>query len=341
MATIGEDILICSICMDVFENPKMLPCQHSFCNDCLLSFIQKKRTCVIGRLHSFHCPLCRHEVLLEKKDDVDVSFPTNYLLSTLLETRREDIYKPFIMTKNKSSEKHTQTVTKTERKKTRTLGTQIKRCKTANIAVQTKGNDINLQNRYIQTDESRLTKSINKGTQTVEPISSIEEDISTNQNVMKQSTTNENASNFIGHTLPEEQMMRQTGHCVYFIMIFTFLLLTVFVFRDHDFYTNYLKYEIEQLIEKMKQLNISLISNGYSGSFWSSNYGSDLPNGSELSFLGFAISLYVLLLLVLALVTEKLPLRPVINVRRWLRLERRRQYRRRLKRSMEGLKFKR
>ena len=30
-----QNILECSICLDEFKQPKMLPCQHSFCEECL------------------------------------------------------------------------------------------------------------------------------------------------------------------------------------------------------------------------------------------------------------------------------------------------------------------
>ena len=44
------DHLICSICMDVLENPKQAPCQHSFCNDCIREWLDSgNHTCPVDR----------------------------------------------------------------------------------------------------------------------------------------------------------------------------------------------------------------------------------------------------------------------------------------------------
>ncbi|XP_069568742.1 E3 ubiquitin-protein ligase TRIM39-like [Brachyistius frenatus] len=43
--------LFCTVCHDVFENPVLLPCSHSFCKDCIKSWWLTKR------LHE--CPVCK------------------------------------------------------------------------------------------------------------------------------------------------------------------------------------------------------------------------------------------------------------------------------------------
>ena len=44
------DHLICSICMDVLENPKQAPCQHSFCNTCIREWLDNgNHTCPVDR----------------------------------------------------------------------------------------------------------------------------------------------------------------------------------------------------------------------------------------------------------------------------------------------------
>ena len=44
------DHLMCSICMDVLENPKQAPCQHSFCNTCIREWLDNgNHTCPVDR----------------------------------------------------------------------------------------------------------------------------------------------------------------------------------------------------------------------------------------------------------------------------------------------------
>ena len=53
--------LECSICLDIFKQPKLLPCFHVFCKSpCLEKLVAKDR-------HSLTCPTCRHIVPLSKK----------------------------------------------------------------------------------------------------------------------------------------------------------------------------------------------------------------------------------------------------------------------------------
>ena len=75
-----EKILECPICLDQIENPKMLPCQHSFCmTKCLENLLELKR-----KRKQVTCPMCR------KKFPVPVcGFPNNYVLQNLLEKQKE------------------------------------------------------------------------------------------------------------------------------------------------------------------------------------------------------------------------------------------------------------
>ena len=49
----------CSICMDIFKNPKLIPCHHSFCYKCLEDYVKVNLS--NGR---FNCPMCRKSVEL-------------------------------------------------------------------------------------------------------------------------------------------------------------------------------------------------------------------------------------------------------------------------------------
>ena len=46
--------LSCSICLDTFKDPRVLPCVHSFCYGCLEGWISKSRSS-----QTITCPLCR------------------------------------------------------------------------------------------------------------------------------------------------------------------------------------------------------------------------------------------------------------------------------------------
>ena len=37
-----EELLKCTICLEQFKNPKMLPCQHTFCGYCLQNLVKNR-----------------------------------------------------------------------------------------------------------------------------------------------------------------------------------------------------------------------------------------------------------------------------------------------------------
>uniref|UniRef100_A0A3B4TJV9 Uncharacterized protein n=1 Tax=Seriola dumerili TaxID=41447 RepID=A0A3B4TJV9_SERDU len=49
--TLKEEGLCCLLCCDIFIDPVLLPCSHSFCKDCLKSWWREKLT--------RHCPVCK------------------------------------------------------------------------------------------------------------------------------------------------------------------------------------------------------------------------------------------------------------------------------------------
>ncbi|KAI8509634.1 hypothetical protein Bbelb_120620 [Branchiostoma belcheri] len=58
-ASLGEQFqeeLSCSICLELFTRPKVLPCQHTFCQDCLQDHVRDKK--------HFECPNCRRHIKL-------------------------------------------------------------------------------------------------------------------------------------------------------------------------------------------------------------------------------------------------------------------------------------
>lgn len=76
-----EKILECPICLEEFKNPKMLPCQHSFCmEDCLKSLVESNSVS-----KEIICPICRKKCSVPRK-----GFPNNYTLQSLLELTSEE-----------------------------------------------------------------------------------------------------------------------------------------------------------------------------------------------------------------------------------------------------------
>ena len=55
-----EEQLTCPVCLDLYTNPKTLPCLHSFCEACIERFPQDKE----GETYYLSCPTCRHRTEL-------------------------------------------------------------------------------------------------------------------------------------------------------------------------------------------------------------------------------------------------------------------------------------
>ena len=70
--------LFCPICADVYEEPLMLPCTHSFCHECLKERLLKGQVTKKELGIAFDCPVCRKEVTLDVTG-LD-SLPSNRLL---------------------------------------------------------------------------------------------------------------------------------------------------------------------------------------------------------------------------------------------------------------------
>ena len=51
-----EEHLTCSVCLKQFKDPKVLPCLHSYCHECIENLAKNAKS------STFNCPDCRAPV---------------------------------------------------------------------------------------------------------------------------------------------------------------------------------------------------------------------------------------------------------------------------------------
>ena len=87
------DYLNCPVCLEPFDEPKVLSCLHSFCSKCLHNMLQKQTQVYRQRLHGapplrsqaiLSCPVCRKRSSLPT--DGISGFPDNFLIKNLLDS---------------------------------------------------------------------------------------------------------------------------------------------------------------------------------------------------------------------------------------------------------------
>ncbi|XP_061193947.1 E3 ubiquitin-protein ligase TRIM56-like [Saccostrea echinata] len=72
-----ERILQCPICMDEYKDPRILPCHHTVCLNCLLDYVRHSSSS--GRL--FRCPQCRSDICVPRGGVKD--FPPNFYVNCI------------------------------------------------------------------------------------------------------------------------------------------------------------------------------------------------------------------------------------------------------------------
>ena len=73
-----ENEITCCICQEHYTDPKVLPCLHCYCKQCILSLALRK-----GKYKPFSCPECRKEATLPEgnEDKLPTAFPVNRIIA--------------------------------------------------------------------------------------------------------------------------------------------------------------------------------------------------------------------------------------------------------------------
>ena len=74
-----EKQLTCPVCLELYTNPKTLPCLHSFCEACIEQLPQDKE----GETYYISCPTCHHRI--ELPGEGAGAFPAAFTLNNLKE----------------------------------------------------------------------------------------------------------------------------------------------------------------------------------------------------------------------------------------------------------------
>jgi len=75
-----DNITECPICTEVYVDPRVLPCGHTFCLQCIESMSNDK-----GPGDQLACPLCRKEFILPSSGVSDL--PKNFFVVNFLQAR--------------------------------------------------------------------------------------------------------------------------------------------------------------------------------------------------------------------------------------------------------------
>jgi len=89
MATNWEKVkeeLTCAVCQDLLNNPKILPCLHSFCTGCLKEWLGRLPYLEASK-RELECPLCRGKFALSTPRDVE-DLPSHFSAVRLVEIVR-------------------------------------------------------------------------------------------------------------------------------------------------------------------------------------------------------------------------------------------------------------
>ena len=100
-----EREIICAICQEHYKEPKLLPCGHYFCKECILKLVFQ-----VGADKPFSCPECREGVLLHKSvDELQTAFFINRIKANI--STLEGAYSEGEVVKHKTCKDHREPLT--------------------------------------------------------------------------------------------------------------------------------------------------------------------------------------------------------------------------------------
>ena len=82
-----EALLECSICMETLNEPRTLPCFHSFCKHCLANFVATQKEAVNDGAkvqEAFECPVCRTKFHVKQGESIE-TMRSNHFINNMLE----------------------------------------------------------------------------------------------------------------------------------------------------------------------------------------------------------------------------------------------------------------
>ena len=72
--------LTCALCQNLLQDPRILPCLHTFCMHCIENLLRSRKTAT----ETVPCPTCTQEVTIESRKAAR-ALPANSLLVSLLD----------------------------------------------------------------------------------------------------------------------------------------------------------------------------------------------------------------------------------------------------------------
>lgn len=78
----------CPLCLEQFKEPRILPCSHTYCTNCLIDLSHHSDNDLDEDVHKITCPTCNetHKLNDEKRKSIE-KFPRNLALKQLIDLK--------------------------------------------------------------------------------------------------------------------------------------------------------------------------------------------------------------------------------------------------------------